>query len=138
MERTFYPWQTGNQTPFLLELGQSFLAFGFGELHCVLTKPREIRSNLLFGAGCTWKCTFVYMLHLCTCSYLPHVYAHMYEGQRLTLVSSSVAPLTIFEAGYFSEPEPTNSARLAGQWPPGIFLALSLRCWAYRYTLAFI
>lgn len=138
MERTFCPWQTGNQTPFLLELGQSFLAFGFGELHCVLTKPREIRSNLLLGAGCTRKCTFVYMLHLCTCSYLPRVYAHMYEGQRLTLVSSSVAPLIIFEAGYFSEPEPTNSARLAGQWPPGIFLSLSLRCWAYRYTLAFI
>lgn len=137
MERTCCPWQTENQTPFLLELGQSS---PLGSL----SGPSVLENFTVFspspeklGATCFWGQAVHGNVHLCTCSYLPHVYAHMYKGQRLTLVSSSTAPLIIFEAGYFTEPEPTNSARLAGGWPPGIFLSLSVQCWAYRYTLAF-
>lgn len=140
MERTFCPWQTGNQTPFLLELGQSSLLGS-------LSRPSVLKNFTVFspspeklGATCFLGQAVHRNVHLYTCYICVHVHIchmYMYEGQRMTLVSSSIAPVIIFEAGYVTEPEPTNSARLAGRWPPGIFLSLSLRCWAYRYTLAF-
>lgn len=79
VERTFCPWQTGNQTPFLLELGQSS---PLGSL----SQPLVLKNFTVFspspeelGATCSLRQAVHGNVHLYTCYICVHVHiCHMY------------------------------------------------------------